>query len=95
LPLYPGLIVAQCVCVFHVWVELVHLVEAVSGNQEALAQLIGSVGHESEFKVTALNETIIVLVLALIDAVMIGNLLIKASTESDRHSTTRQRGSLP
>jgi len=96
LPLYLGLIVAQCVCVFHVWVELVHLVEAVSGNQEALAQLIGSIGHESEFKVTALNETVIVLVVsALIDVAMISNLLIMASTESDRHSTSRQHGSHP
>jgi len=96
LPLYPGPIVAQWVCVFHVRVELVHLVEAVFGNQEALAQLIGSIGHKSDFKVTALNETVIVLVvLALIDVVMISYLLIRALTESDRHSTTRQRGSLP
>ena len=33
LPLYLGLIVAQCVYVFHFWVELVHLVEAVFGNK--------------------------------------------------------------
>jgi len=77
LPLYLGLIVAQCVYVFHFWVELVHLVEAVFGNQAALAQLVSSIGYKSDFTVTALNETIIMLVvLALIDVVMISNLLI-------------------
>ncbi|KPF50676.1 hypothetical protein IP87_17610 [beta proteobacterium AAP121] len=77
LPLYLGLIVAQCVYVFHFWVELVHLVEAVFGNQEALAKLVSSIGYKSDFAVTALNETIIMLVvLALIDVVMISNLLI-------------------
>jgi uncharacterized protein (TIGR00645 family) len=77
LPLYLGLIVAQCVYVFHFWVELVHLVEAVFGNQAALAQLVGSIGYKSDLQVTSLNETIIMLVvLALIDVVMISNLLI-------------------
>ena len=77
LPLYLGLIVAQCVYVFHFWVELVHLVEAVFGDQVALAKLVGSIGYKSEFAVTSLNETIIMLVvLALIDVVMISNLLI-------------------
>jgi uncharacterized protein (TIGR00645 family) len=77
LPLYLGLIVAQCVYVFHFWVELVHLVEAVFGNQEALAKLVSSIGYKSDFAVTSLNETIIMLVvLALIDVVMISNLLI-------------------
>ena len=36
LPLYLGLILAQCVYVFHFWVELVHLVEAAFGSKEAL-----------------------------------------------------------
>mgnify|MGYP006145132663 CR=1 FL=1 len=36
LPLYLGLILAQCVYVFHFWVELVHLIEAAFGNKEAL-----------------------------------------------------------
>ena len=77
LPLYLGLIVAQCVYVFHFWVELVHLVEAVFGDKEALAKLISSIGYKSDFVVTSLNETIIMLVvLALIDVVMISNLLI-------------------
>ena len=77
LPLYLGLIVAQCVYVFHFWVELVHLVEAVFGNKDALAQLVSSIGYKSDVQISALNETIIMLVvLALIDVVMISNLLI-------------------
>ena len=77
LPLYLGLILAQAVYVFHFWVELVHLVEAAFGNQQALAQLVTSIGYKSEVQVTGLNETIIMLVvLALIDVVMISNLLI-------------------
>jgi len=77
LPLYLGLILAQAVYVFHFWVELVHLVEAAFGNTAALKQLVTSIGYKSDFDVTALNETIIMLVvLALIDVVMISNLLI-------------------
>jgi len=77
LPLYLGLIAAQAVYVFHFWVELIHLLEAAFGNQNALAQLIKSIGYKDTVEVTALNETIIMLVvLALIDVVMISNLLI-------------------
>ena len=77
LPLYLGLIAAQCVYVFHFWIELVHLLEAAFGNQTALQALITSIGYKETFATTALNETIIMLVvLALIDVVMISNLLI-------------------
>jgi uncharacterized protein (TIGR00645 family) len=89
LPLYLGLILAQAVYVFHFWVELVHLIEAAFGNQNALAQLVTSIGYKTDAivdasgkvigyqPVKALNETIIMLVvLALIDVVMISNLLI-------------------
>ena len=77
LPLYLGLIAAQAVYVFHFWVELVHLLEAAFGNQNALAQLVKSVGYKDTMPLTGLNETIIMLVvLALIDVVMISNLLI-------------------
>jgi uncharacterized protein (TIGR00645 family) len=77
LPLYVGLIAAQGVYVFHFWVELVHLLEAAFGNQNALQALVNSIGYKSDVTVTALNETIIMLVvLALIDVVMISNLLI-------------------
>jgi len=77
LPLYLGLILAQCVYVYHFWVELVHLLEAVFGSQTALAALVESIGYRSDAQVTHLNETVIMLVLlALIDVVMISNLLI-------------------
>lgn len=77
LPLYLGLIAAQGVYVFHFWIELVHLLEAAFGNQTALQALITSIGYKETFTTTALNETIIMLVvLALIDVVMISNLLI-------------------
>jgi uncharacterized protein (TIGR00645 family) len=78
LPLYLGLIVAQCVYVFHFWVELVHLVEAAFGDTAALAQLVKSAGYVPGGDGTiAFNETLIMLVvLGLIDVVMISNLLI-------------------
>jgi len=77
LPLYLGLIAAQAIYVFHFWVELVHLIEAAFGNDAALAQLVTSIGYKSDVQLTGLNETIIMLVvLALIDVVMISNLLI-------------------
>lgn len=77
LPLYLGLILAQGVYVYHFWVELVHLIEAAMGHQDALQILVSSIGYKSTAPVTALNETIIMLVvLGLIDVVMISNLLI-------------------
>ncbi|RZA13270.1 MAG: TIGR00645 family protein [Proteobacteria bacterium] len=81
LPLYLGLILAQCVYVFQFWTELVHLVEAAFGNKEALQLLVSSVGYDkgalAATPITKLNETIIMLVvLGLIDVVMISNLLI-------------------
>jgi uncharacterized protein (TIGR00645 family) len=77
LPLYIGLIAAQGVYVFHFWLELVHLLEAAFGSQTALQALVTSIGYKSDAPVPALNETIIMLVvLALIDVVMISNLLI-------------------
>ncbi|PKO26971.1 MAG: TIGR00645 family protein [Betaproteobacteria bacterium HGW-Betaproteobacteria-9] len=77
LPLYLGLILAQGIYVFHFWVELVHLIEAAFGNTDALAALVKSIGYKESVDVGSLNETIIMLVvLALIDVVMISNLLI-------------------
>ena len=77
LPLYLGLIAAQAVYVYHFWVELLHLMEAAFGNQHALELLVKSIGYKELVPVTGLNETIIMLVvLALIDVVMISNLLI-------------------
>ena len=77
LPLYLGLIAAQAVYVFHFWVELVHLLEAAFGSQTALQALVNSIGYKTDAPITTLNETVIMLVvLALIDVVMISNLLI-------------------
>ena len=91
LPLYLGLILAQGVYVVQFWIELVHLIEAAFGSQDALTMLIKSTGYKATAimggedgkaiigyePIKALNETIIMLVvLALIDVVMISNLLI-------------------
>jgi len=77
LPLYLGLIAAQAVYVFHFWVELVHLLEAAFGSQDALQALVANLGYKADVQITRLNETITMLVvLGLIDVVMISNLLI-------------------
>ena len=77
LPLYLGLIAAQAVYVFHFWVELIHLLEAALGDEQALQALVTSIGYKTDAPLTSLNETVIMLVvLALIDVVMISNLLI-------------------
>lgn len=77
LPLYLGLIIAQGVYVVHFLVELLHLVEAAFGSQTALQALVSSIGYKPDVPITTLNETVIMLVvLALIDVVMISNLLI-------------------
>ena len=74
-PLYLGLILAQCVYVYHFWVELTHLIEAAFGNRTAVETLISGVGYIGTSG--TLNETMIMLVvLGLIDVVMISNLLI-------------------
>jgi uncharacterized protein (TIGR00645 family) len=78
LPLYLGLIAAQAVYVVHFLLELWYLVLAAMGSQDALQHLVTSIGYQgSPEHVGTLNETIIMLVvLALIDVVMISNLLI-------------------
>ncbi|MFZ4527005.1 MAG: TIGR00645 family protein [Undibacterium curvum] len=76
LPLYLGLILAQCVYVFHFWVELIDLIGAAMGNQSALQHILDAVSAGGN-RPTKLNETTIMLVvLGLIDVVMISNLLI-------------------
>jgi uncharacterized protein (TIGR00645 family) len=77
LPLYLGLILAQCVYVYHFWVELADLVMAAMGSKEALDHIIAAVAVPNAPPPTKLNETTIMLVvLGLIDVVMISNLLI-------------------
>ncbi|GGE90785.1 TIGR00645 family protein [Massilia psychrophila] len=77
LPLYLGLILAQCVYVFHFWVELKDLIGAVMGNAASLQHILDAVTVPGAIRPTRLNETTIMLVvLGLIDVVMISNLLI-------------------
>jgi uncharacterized protein (TIGR00645 family) len=77
LPLYVGLIAAQGIYVFHFLVELMHLVQAAFGSETALQALVTNIGYKTDAQITTLNETVIMLVvLALIDVVMISNLLI-------------------
>jgi uncharacterized protein (TIGR00645 family) len=77
LPLYLGLILAQCVYVFHFWVELVDLIGAAMGNADSLKHIIDAVSVPNAPRPTKLTESIIMLVvLGLIDVVMISNLLI-------------------
>ena len=77
LPLYLGLILAQCVYVFHFWVELKDLIGAAFGDAHSLEHIIAAVFHGAQDAPTKLTETVIMLVvLGLIDVVMISNLLI-------------------
>ncbi len=77
LPLYLGLILAQCVYVFHFWVELKDLIGAAMGNAASLQHIFDAVTVVGAPRPTKLNEaTIMLVVLGLIDVVMISNLLI-------------------
>lgn len=77
LPLYLGLILAQCVYVFHFWVELKDLIGAAMGNDAALQHIFDAVTVPGAARPDKLNEaTIMLVVLGLIDVVMISNLLI-------------------
>jgi uncharacterized protein (TIGR00645 family) len=77
LPLYLGLILAQCVYVFHFWVELKDLIGAAMGSEAALQHIFDAVTVPGAARPTKLNEaTIMLVVLGLIDVVMISNLLI-------------------
>ncbi len=87
LPLYLGLILAQCVYVFHFWVELKDLIGAVFGNAASLQHILDAVTvmptDSKEYAAALANRptklteaTIMLVVLGLIDVVMISNLLI-------------------
>jgi uncharacterized protein (TIGR00645 family) len=77
LPLYLGLILAQCVYVFHFWVELKDLIGAAMGNVASLNHILDVVTVPGSVRPSKLTETTIMLVvLGLIDVVMISNLLI-------------------
>jgi uncharacterized membrane protein YqhA len=77
LPLYLGLIVAQAIYVWLFWQELYYLVMATFGDANAMTHVLDSVAVEGAARPAKPNETVIMLVvLALIDVVMISNLLI-------------------
>ena len=77
LPLYLGLILAQCVYVYHFWVELTVLIGAVLGSPDSLKHILDVVTIPGATRPEGLTETTIMLVvLGLIDVVMISNLLI-------------------
>jgi uncharacterized protein (TIGR00645 family) len=77
LPLYLGLIIAQAVYVWLFWQELYNLIMAAFGHAPSLAHILDAVTVPGAQRATKLDETVIMLVvLALIDVVMISNLLI-------------------
>jgi uncharacterized protein (TIGR00645 family) len=87
LPLYLGLIAAQLVLVVEFWLELVALVRAAAGDPQSIEALWCSVknchfaaagaGPASVQPPGTLNETLIILaVLALVDLVLVSNLLV-------------------
>ncbi|HWJ93376.1 MAG TPA: TIGR00645 family protein [Telluria sp.] len=77
MPLYLGLILAQCVYVFHFWVELKDLIGAAMGNEASLQHILDAVTVPGGPRPAKLTEaTIMLVVLGLIDVVMISNLLI-------------------
>lgn len=76
LPLYLGLILAQCVYVFHFWVELTDLIGAAMGNESALKHILDAVSTSGSRPSKLTETTIMLVVLGLIDVVMISNLLI-------------------
>jgi uncharacterized protein (TIGR00645 family) len=83
LPLYLGLIAAQAIFVIEFWVELVQLVRAALGDPAAIRSIWCAVtnchftGPNAALPPESLNETLLMLaVLALIDVVLISNLLV-------------------
>ena len=85
LPLYLGLILAQCVYVYHFWVELTDLIGAVMGNAASLQHILDAVAIEGAPRPTKISETTIMLVvLGLIDVVMISNRSIQRALEAKR-----------
>src|SRR5438093_1208198 len=62
LPLYLGLILAQCVYVYHFWVELSDLIGAAMGNAASLEHILDAVAIEGALRPDKLNEQTIMLV---------------------------------
>lgn len=83
LPLYLGLILAQVLFVVEFWVELWQLIRAAFGDNEALRGVWCAVtnchfaGPGAAAPPESINETLLMLaVLALIDLVLVSNLLV-------------------
>ncbi|WP_339045092.1 YqhA family protein [Candidatus Zinderia endosymbiont of Aphrophora alni] len=78
LPLYIGLIISQCIYVYYFWIELFDLIKASFGNIKSLRHIASLVStSENLLNFKYLNEqTIMLVILSLIDIVMISNLLI-------------------
>jgi uncharacterized membrane protein YqhA len=79
-----GLIVAQGVCVHHIWVELVHPVSAAFGRQAASDPVLRNFAPAGTREVMA-NATVVMLVaLSLIDVVLISNPVVITGISSIR-----------
>ena len=82
LPLYLGLIAAQGIYVYQFWVELVHLLGATFGDQNAVqsvtcaVQAAGAACTQLPPGAHLSEATVMLVVLGLVDVVMISNLLI-------------------
>ena len=77
-PLYLGLIVAQAIYVWQFWIELVHLLQASFGNEEAIEMIRRAVAvpGADNIEIKSRETLTMLVVLGLIDVVMISNLLI-------------------
>lgn len=84
-PFFLGLILAQCVYVFHVWEKLSDLIGADMGNASSLHRILDAIAvpnlsadtKELIVRPMKLTEaTIMLVVLGLIEVVMISNLLM-------------------
>ena len=94
LPLYLGLILAQGVYVWHFWVELIHLIEAALGSQDAVQKIVAAVtpvGQTVASMKTPSETVIMLVVLGLIDVVMISNLLIMVIIGGSETFVSRMR----
>ena len=97
-PFYLGLILAQCVYVFHVWEKLSDLIGAAMGNTWSLHRILDAIAvsnlsadtKELIVRPMRLTEaTIMLVVLGLIDVVMISNLLIMVIIGGDETFVSR------
>ncbi len=79
--------------VFHLWIELTHLIGAALGDSKSIADIHSAVGHEAAAGApTKLNATVIMrVVLGLIDVVMISSWLIMVIVGGYKTFVSRMR----